>query len=552
MNRAQKPALVALGALVLTAALGPVSAMAAPPEECGEAPSCTERFEVTGVPELWTVPEGVDELSLTVAAGAGGSYFSDGGAGGQVEATVSVEPGDQLAFIVGDRGQNSNLGGAGGYGGGAGSFGNGYGGGGGGGSFVFAEDAGSWSPMLVAGGGGGGAGDENAPGTYDGAGFGGAGGFVGDGADAAAASTGNHVAGATVSAAGYSAGTVAAFDGAALLGGQGQGGAINNGGGSGGGGGGYYGGAGSQQSFRGGGGGSGFAATGATVIGESANEAAAGFIEVRYANLHTAATVTASTEAPLAGDPVTLTGQISQFDVTGGSGTLAFLVTSGGEQTTIGTVPVTTAGSGPFTATAEVEFVPPASGEYFIDLVYTDDGGHYDTSAAAITLEAGQRATATTVAIDPESPVEGDEVVLTATVTDAEESAAQGVGPISGTVTFFDGETQIGSSDVVDGVAALTWEPGAGDYDLRASYAGDATYTASEAEAALTVTAPPTPTPSETPSPSQTPEPSETPTQTEDHELAETGGEAMVPALLTLGLLAAGAVLLMARRRRVS
>ncbi|UFU01841.1 Ig-like domain-containing protein [Ruania suaedae] len=562
MKRARKPALVALGALVVTAALGPVSATAAPPEECGEAPTCTELLNVTGEPVLWTVPDGVEELSLTVAAGAGGNYFSDGGAGGRIETVLSVEPGDELAFVVGDRGHNSSDGGAGGYGGGASSFGNGYGAGGGGGSFVFAEDAGSWEPLLIAGGGGGGSRDQDADFEFGGDGYGGDGGFTGSGPDAAPADPDHHAAGATVSAAGYRGGPQASFDGATFTPGSGQTAANYGGTGAGGGGGGYYGGAAAGSGYRGGGGGSGFAAADVAVT-ESANEQAAGFIEVSYVNLHTAATVSASTEAPLAGDSVTLTGQIGQFDAAGGSGTLAFLVTSGGEQTTIETVDVTTEGSGPFTASAEVEFVPPQTGEYVVDLVYTDDGGHYDTTAEALTLVAGPRASATTLTTDPESPVEGEEVVLTATVNDAETTAGEGIGPVSGTVTFVEGETTIGSAEIVDGVATLTWEPAAGDYDLSASYAGDATYSASEAQAVVTVdVAPtPTPTPTETDSPTETPEPSETPAETPaetpseipaQDELPETGGEPMIPALLTLGLLAAGAVLLLVRRARVS
>ncbi len=471
MTRAPKPALVALGALVMTAALAPASATASPPEECGEAPMCTARLEVSGQPELWTVPDGVDELSLTVAAGAGGNYFSDGGAGGQVEAVVPVESGHQLAFVVGDRGEASYRGGSGGYGGGAGSYGPGFGGGGGGGSFVFAEDAGSWEPLLIAGGGGGGSRDPRNASAYGGPGFGGAGGFAGGGPDAAPASN-DHVAGATETAAGYQGGLMASFDGSMFTPGSGQTGAATGGTGSGGGGGGYYGGAGAQQSYRGGGGGSGFAAAEVMVTGEAPNESAAGFIEVTYDNPRTVATVSASTEDPLAGEPVTLTGQISQFDAAGGSGTLAFRATSGGEQITIDTVDVTTGGSGPFTASAEVEFVPSETGEYLVDLVYTDDGGHTDTRAESLTLVAGPRATATTLATNPESPAEGDEVVLTATVSDAE---GEGIGSVSGMVTFVEGETQIGSAEIDDGQATLTWAPGAGDYDLRASYAGDAT-----------------------------------------------------------------------------
>lgn len=543
MHRGMKIAASAAGTLLIAAALGPVSAAAAAPDDlCGTAPTCTERFAVTGAPEVWTVPAGVDSLSVTVAAGAGGSYFSNGGAGGSVEATIPVEPGDRLAFVVGGQGQVSYMGGAGGYGGGAGSFGGGYGGGGGGGSYVFAEEAESWSPLLVAGGGGGGSRDALNPNGYGGSGFGGAGGFSGSGPNADQ-DPGNHAAGATVSAAGYPGGPIALFDGAVFSPGQGQTGANTGGAGSGGGGGGLYGGAGAQASYTGGGGGAGFAAPDVTVTGESAN-GGAGFIEVNYANLATDATLTASVDTPVAGAPVLLTGAIEHFDAAGGSGTLTFTATSDAGTETVGSAPVTTSGDGPYTASAAIEFVPTVPGTYLFGVDYADDGDHASAVSQPVSIDVGQRATATELSVKPGELTDGDAAELTATIGDAESTAATTVGPPSGTVTFFDGDTEVGSGEVVDGVAATPWKAAEGAHALRAVYSGDVVYAASEAETSVDV--------SEAVAPQPAPPSDNPPAKTADPQLAKTGGSLTAPAALAAGLFVGGAALLLVARRRFS
>jgi hypothetical protein len=175
---------VALGAGVLALSLG-VSAQAvalSPPT------THSASFVYTNSAQSFTVPAGVTELQVDARGGGGGygqrlatdpySTSAPGGLGARVTATVPVNPGDQLAVVIGGAGQHGVgvcdpvhiaepcAGGAGGGssggqmdgGKGANTFpedGFAGGGGGGGTQIVFAA---SGSALIVAGGGGGGGG----------------------------------------------------------------------------------------------------------------------------------------------------------------------------------------------------------------------------------------------------------------------------------------------------------------------------------------------------------------------------------------------------------
>jgi len=107
-------------------------------------------FEYSGAVEAWTVPAGVERITLRLRGGDGGgayssadpTYLQRGQRALWVEGTFDVSPGQELSVLVGGRGQDSPEDRA--------------GGGGGGGTFVVAElPGGGREPMLVAGGGGG-------------------------------------------------------------------------------------------------------------------------------------------------------------------------------------------------------------------------------------------------------------------------------------------------------------------------------------------------------------------------------------------------------------
>lgn len=230
------------------------------------------------------VPLDVRNLYVKVwgAGGGGGAGYNTSGdiagAGGYIEGTITVVPGEELIIRVGSGGQGGQdtSGGAGGTnGGGNGGDGNPDGpgnpvaGGGGGGGYTGVLRPGDIVLVVAAGGGGGGSGDDTAfPGEEGGEG----GGNIGE--DGTASTSGavpqTDAAGkGGTQSAGGAAGTginqiIEPTDGDYLQGGEGGFGAAISRGGGGGGGGGYYGGGGACAATQpdtggsGGGGGSSF------------------------------------------------------------------------------------------------------------------------------------------------------------------------------------------------------------------------------------------------------------------------------------------------------
>jgi glycine rich protein len=152
--------LVSLGAALV---VSPGAAYA----DVGCVSSGTTTVTVTcpvGTADSWTVPSGVTEATFTVMGASGGSSFGTGGEGGELQATLAVDPGNTYFIEVGQAGADattSTVGASGGVpGGGAGGavcwLGCWVSGGGGGGASIVAlgsTDPGDW--QLVAGGGGG-------------------------------------------------------------------------------------------------------------------------------------------------------------------------------------------------------------------------------------------------------------------------------------------------------------------------------------------------------------------------------------------------------------
>jgi uncharacterized repeat protein (TIGR01451 family) len=228
--------------------------LAAPSALAGTSQTVTHNVPGT---YSWTVPPGVTQVEVTASGAIGGPAASGScspGAGGHVEATVPVTPGEELRLMVGGAGGSASGGtpGAAGVNGGAkgGRAGAGVPSGGGGGGGWSGVSRGTDPLVVAAGGGGCGAGggnggDDEEPGS-DGSSpshfmpqGGGAGTQTGPGAGG-------------VSDDGFDAGN----DGAPFVGGAGFGADSDEGGGGGGGGG-----------FFGGGGGGGFQLNGLTAGG---------------------------------------------------------------------------------------------------------------------------------------------------------------------------------------------------------------------------------------------------------------------------------------------
>jgi hypothetical protein len=221
-----------------------------------------------GAPQTFTVPGGIQSVSVDLKGAAGGESSGNlGGSGGEASAAFAVAPGDVLTVIPGGQGgasQSAGPGGAGGFGGGGagGAGGGAEGAGGGGGSFLY--DVGG-NLLAAAGGGGGSAPNGGCSGGAGGGAQASPGACVGGGG---ATDTGPGAASTGPDSNGTSGGGPAGnLSGPPFSFGPGGSGGSNNAAG-GGGGGGYYGGGGGAGSSTGGigagGGGSGFIAPSGT------------------------------------------------------------------------------------------------------------------------------------------------------------------------------------------------------------------------------------------------------------------------------------------------
>ena len=107
--------------------------------------------------------------------------------------------------------------------------------------------------------------------------------------------------------------------------------------------------------------------------------------------------------------------------------------------------------SAPHRTEALLALDPLAAGAHSIHAVYSGDAEN--TPATTSSVDVNVRTTAgASVSVDDSTPVLGDEITLTATVT--------GNAP-TGTVEFFDGATSLGSSVLDAGTASIsTSRPG--------------------------------------------------------------------------------------------
>lgn len=235
-------------------------------------------FSYTGADQIWTVPNGVTSITVTVKGASGGNTNVNafGGAGASVTTTIAVTSGDTLRLVVGGKGgdgvNNSTTNvtgpyGGGGYGGRSGGSTTFSGAAGGGYSGIFKLNTISVANALVIAGGGGGAGSWTTTVCS-----GGAAGTSGNASDGIGNYSGNHVGGyaATTSSNGaaatpFDAQSVNPAAGTQLAGGHGGEVTSATWSGGGGGGAGYYsggGGAGGGASVGGGAGGTSYILSG--------------------------------------------------------------------------------------------------------------------------------------------------------------------------------------------------------------------------------------------------------------------------------------------------
>jgi hypothetical protein len=149
----------------------------------------------------------------------------------------------------------------------------------------------------------------------------------------------------------------------------------------------------------------------------------------------------------------------------------------------LGASSLATSGEDANTAAATFVTTTLAPGAHAIRAVYVGNF-NFDGNSAETSQDVGTAATVTGITAAPNPATYGDDVTLTATVAGAPGSA----GAPTGTVTFRDGSTVLGSADLVTvaGSRQATMTVSGlhgGDHALTATYSGDANFAGSTSRA---------------------------------------------------------------------
>lgn len=178
----------------------------------------------------------------------------------------------------------------------------------------------------------------------------------------------------------------------------------------------------------------------------------------------TTITVTSSLNPSNYGLGVTFTATISSASPIAATGTVAFL--DNGTQIGTGTLAATTTAG---VSTASFTIATLAVGTHPITATYAGDiNNSPGTTAAALNQVVNQAQTSVALTATPNPGVAGVGVAITATI-----KITAGAGTPTGTVTFTSGTTALGSTTLVNGVAAINPVLAAGTYQIVATYSGD-------------------------------------------------------------------------------
>jgi hypothetical protein len=189
------------------------------------------------------------------------------------------------------------------------------------------------------------------------------------------------------------------------------------------------------------------------------------WVDVLFNGSGTTASVATSVNPSVFGQTVTFTATVTSGS---GSGTPTGTVTFLDGTTTLGTATLNAQGQAVFT-TALL-----GVGSHGITALYSGDPTFTTSTSAAVSQTVNRAATAAAVASSLSPARVGQAVTFTATVT----AAAPGSGTPTGTVTFMDGSTVIGTATLnAQGQATLTISTlAAGSHAITASYGGDANF----------------------------------------------------------------------------
>jgi hypothetical protein len=188
-------------------------------------------------------------------------------------------------------------------------------------------------------------------------------------------------------------------------------------------------------------------------------------------------TTLATTSASVFGQSVTFTATVAANSP--GAGTANGTITFKNGSTIIGTGTL-------ISGTATLSIASLAVGSNSITAVYGGDSSFVTSTSSAVSQIVNQASTTTTLATTSAS-VFGQSVTFTATVA----ATAPGAGNATGSVSFFDGTTQIGTGNLSAGVATLTTSTlSAGSHSITAVYSGDSSFVTSTSSAVSQVVNP--------------------------------------------------------------
>jgi hypothetical protein len=180
----------------------------------------------------------------------------------------------------------------------------------------------------------------------------------------------------------------------------------------------------------------------------------------------TTTTLTSSPNPSNTGDPVTFTATVSSS-----AGTPTGMVTFIVDGSSTDTEPVGPGGTATFTTSTL------SAGTHTVTATYSGDNNFFASSSSAITqtVNSGVVGTTTTLSSSANPSVFGQSVTFTATVT-----PTSGSGTPTGTVTFSDGASSIGSGTLSGGQATFTTSSlSVGLHSITATYGGSAGFTGS-------------------------------------------------------------------------
>jgi hypothetical protein len=196
----------------------------------------------------------------------------------------------------------------------------------------------------------------------------------------------------------------------------------------------------------------------------------------------TVTSLSSSDSAPVFGQSVTLTANVA--------------ATSGGLGIPSGTVQFRVDGSdfgGPATlvnGTASISTAGLSAGQHTITAFYGGDDSFAASTADLLNQLVNQATTATAAAVSAPTPLFGvDSLTVSAVVS----VVTPGSGNPTGTVTFYDGVSALGTANLVNGAASLmlgNTALAAGSHTIRSVYSGDGNFKSSDSTSAVNVLAP--------------------------------------------------------------